>query len=340
MPLVRSPFGSMLCLFIALNGFCSACGEARGDAEPPSAGPQAGGYSSLMAPPVVWSRGYFDLARMDNPQVPPSYFFAHSEARQNAASMAATFTDMGGWVWVRTGSHKGQVNDLATFVDVVLPRLRRTIRLISSDGDSGVPGDLLPGVADAILNHPLVTHWYTQNYDGSRVHPKLIPIPIGLDLHYRDDPDRKLARLLAAAQAAPPPATRPARVLLDVLTATHPERAVVQQLLASSPHVDLTTKRGSFAEAMQLYGSYRFVVSPRGNGLDCHRTWELIALGTLPIVRSSSLDPLYAGLPVVIVQSWEEIRDPANLERWYAQHAAALSSPGLHWLNRSRWLKP
>jgi hypothetical protein len=52
---------------------------------------------------------------------------------------------------------------------------------------------------------------------------------------------------------------------------------------------------------------YKFVLSPPGNGIDCHRTYEAIALGCIPIVKSSPLDPLYEGLPVIIVQDWSEV---------------------------------
>ena len=52
---------------------------------------------------------------------------------------------------------------------------------------------------------------------------------------------------------------------------------------------------------------YAFVISPHGNGLDCHRTWEAIALGCIPIVKTSGLDPLFEGLPVWIVSAWSEV---------------------------------
>jgi hypothetical protein len=52
---------------------------------------------------------------------------------------------------------------------------------------------------------------------------------------------------------------------------------------------------------------YAFVLSPHGNGLDCHRTWEALVLGCIPVVKTSPLDPLYAGLPVLIVQDWSRV---------------------------------
>ena len=51
-----------------------------------------------------------------------------------------------------------------------------------------------------------------------------------------------------------------------------------------------------------------FVLSPRGNGLDCFRTWEALALGTIPIVKKSGpFDAIYEGLPVLLVSRWEEV---------------------------------
>jgi hypothetical protein len=52
---------------------------------------------------------------------------------------------------------------------------------------------------------------------------------------------------------------------------------------------------------------YAFVLSPYGNGLDCHRTWEALCLGCIPVVKTSGLDPLFEDLPVWIVNSWKYV---------------------------------
>ena len=52
---------------------------------------------------------------------------------------------------------------------------------------------------------------------------------------------------------------------------------------------------------------YAFVISPHGNGLDCHRTWEALVLGCIPIVKTSKIDYLYENLPVLIVKDWSDI---------------------------------
>ena len=60
---------------------------------------------------------------------------------------------------------------------------------------------------------------------------------------------------------------------------------------------------------------------PQGNGVDTHRIWEALALGTIPIVRTSSLDPLFVDLPVLVVGDWTELNtDDAHekLVQWQA----------------------
>ena len=49
-----------------------------------------------------------------------------------------------------------------------------------------------------------------------------------------------------------------------------------------------------------------FVLSPPGRGLDCHRTWEAIYLGAVPVVLEGTLSPeLLRNLPIHSVSSYE-----------------------------------
>jgi hypothetical protein len=86
-------------------------------------------------------------------------------------------------------------------------------------------------------------------------------------------------------------------------------------------------------------GSYAFVISPHGNGLDCHRTWEALALGHIVLVPESPLQPLYSKLPVVALRSWGEI-NAQNLKRWHAAHCGGREMPeplhSAYWISRMR----
>lgn len=61
---------------------------------------------------------------------------------------------------------------------------------------------------------------------------------------------------------------------------------------------------------------YKFVLSPPGAGIDCHRTWEAIHVGCIPIVLSSNLNELYEDLPILIVESWDEINEDFLLNKY------------------------
>ena len=52
---------------------------------------------------------------------------------------------------------------------------------------------------------------------------------------------------------------------------------------------------------------FAFVICPHGGGLDCHRNWEALCLGCIPIVKTSKIDKLYDNLPVLIVNDWNLI---------------------------------
>jgi hypothetical protein len=52
---------------------------------------------------------------------------------------------------------------------------------------------------------------------------------------------------------------------------------------------------------------YAYVVCPFGNGLDTHRTWEVLVLGRIPIIKVSPLNVIFEKLPVLEVQDWKYI---------------------------------
>lgn len=62
----------------------------------------------------------------------------------------------------------------------------------------------------------------------------------------------------------------------------------------------------------------KFVLSPFGSGYDCHRTWEILYMGSYPIVISSPLNHLYQDLPVLIVDKWEDVNETL-LNRKYTE---------------------
>ena len=76
---------------------------------------------------------------------------------------------------------------------------------------------------------------------------------------------------------------------------------------------------------------FRFHLSPPGNGLDCHRTWEALYLGVVPVIKSGPLDRLFDDTPAWIVHSWDELTEESmearwqqTMQRWYGQQVERL----------------
>ena len=65
--------------------------------------------------------------------------------------------------------------------------------------------------------------------------------------------------------------------------------------------------------------SYKFVISPEGNGIDCHRHYEALMAGCIPIIeRNPLVESKYAGCPVLWTDDYSEITNE-YLERVYAE---------------------
>ena len=75
------------------------------------------------------------------------------------------------------------------------------------------------------------------------------------------------------------------------MSETHAERRRVRSTFHrgwGDATVQLTpesTKRLRVSEYLMALGRHRFVISPRGNGLDAHRTWETLLVGSIPSMR-------------------------------------------------------
>lgn len=56
--------------------------------------------------------------------------------------------------------------------------------------------------------------------------------------------------------------------------------------------------------------NHKFVISPEGNGIDTHRTWECLYLGTIPIEKRNINNKYWEGkLPICYVDNWGEITE-------------------------------
>lgn len=72
----------------------------------------------------------------------------------------------------------------------------------------------------------------------------------------------------------------------------------------------------------EIYRKSLFVVSPPGNGVDCHRTWEAMYNGAAAIVIRNKLDAnLIKGLPILVVDSYKDLMNikKSDFSRIYSE---------------------
>ena len=62
------------------------------------------------------------------------------------------------------------------------------------------------------------------------------------------------------------------------------------------------------ADYFKSLPSYKFVVSPEGNGIDCHRHYEALMAGCIPIVEDTPyIRSLYENCPILYTSDYSEI---------------------------------
>lgn len=273
--------------------------------------------------PLLWSKG---IALACDARGDDDYWHRPTENVEPEERFVSAYRHAAGRVWVRlsTRARAGLATDLDTFARRVVPALHRPFVLVTTDGDIGVPSEVRVETVDALLASPAMVAWYTQNHDGGRPE-RIRPIPIGLDLHTPRPwtSPRGLVERLATLRAERVDAARqPLRVVCDLgLSLASVDRARAVVAVSRLPWADNVDTRLSQPAIWRRYAASPFVLSSRGNGLDAHRTWEALCLGSIVVTTRSSLAPLYEGLPVAIVDDWREVADLANLRRWQEELA-------------------
>ena len=217
---------------------------------------------------------------------------------------------------------------LPTFVSHVLPSIKNPFKLLTNNSDKTLPDDY-QDECTILLNHPLLIHWYSQNWISNE--QKVTRIPIGLDYHSLMPAKKK--------HIWSPPEIHPWGIkkfpseqeqFLNYLRSISVPFWQRQIKAYANFHFLMTTRYGKIDrvdayntipkelvsyqinhtnrdECWSSMTKHAFVVSPHGNGLDCHRTWEALSLGCIPIVKTSGLDKLFDDLPVWIVQEWKDV---------------------------------
>lgn len=183
------------------------------------------------------------------------------------------------------------------FFTKVHPFIKAHYKLITHNSDQTVGEKEIGYIDDKIIQ------WFAQNVIAP--HPKITPIPIALsNLNYSK------AGRLCLFKNRNIPVNKIDKILVNFDTSTNPpERNACIKSMNKSDLSHIISERLTQKEYIKLLKQFKAVMSPPGNGPDCHRTWEAVLFKTIPIVKRSFFIEHFAslGLPVWIIDDYSEI---------------------------------
>ena len=172
--------------------------------------------------------------------------------------------------------------------------------------------------------------------ESDRIHA----LPIGLENFWWRGASELGDYISGYRSLSPDPELRLQRttgVMASFRVATNPE--VREDLERRMGRLGIANEDVSRMEYRRRLLDTKFVLSPPGNGPDCHRTWEAWCMGAVPVVLRSTLAPsLVAGTPILAVDEWDEVLglSTRDLDDLYVSKISMPTSVCLmdHWMER------
>jgi len=205
---------------------------------------------------------------------------------------------------------------LPYFIRQVAPKISKPYILVTGDSDLPINETSLGSDLKNLLEMPTLQKWFAQNRDYE--HPKLFSLPIGINLHNLWSnplewgggfilPALQELQLKTISENAPSFIHRKAKVFCNWHFSI--DRADRRDCLdkIDKSICFFQEKPLPMSETWELQSQFQFVLSPHGAGLDCHRTWEALLLGCIPIVKRAKINDLFSDLPVITVEDWSQI---------------------------------
>lgn len=190
------------------------------------------------------------------------------------------------------------------FVEKLFDYIRKSeitnpITLVTHNSDFSITEDVFNKKTENIIS------WFSQNVDY--VNPLLKSIPIGLEnTRWFVGLDKKGKILNKTKQ----PKNIKNYLYVNHNIRTYPnDRLEPYQIFNNKSWVTMVQgfNGQDFESYLDNIYNHKFVLAPRGNGIDTHRLWECLYLGTIPVVKRMINNSFYENLPICFVDKWSEI---------------------------------
>ena len=150
-----------------------------------------------------------------------------------------------------------------------------------------------------------IIKWFAIN--ATFTHPDLISIPLGIKTHSGCYLEKQYMTEWFAKSCNNLRDIKKSKNIYCNWNLTNLARNnILQKLLTNN--VEFTYENNlSFDSYATSLAQHKFVISPPGNGIDCHRTWESLYVGSIPIVIKNKIYDSWSDLPIIQVNDYSEV---------------------------------
>lgn len=187
-------------------------------------------------------------------------------------------------------------HDIDCFMQRFYEHFNNDTVLITHNSDNGIDSSY-----EKFLNSDKIKTWYCQN--RYFIHPKLISLPIGIaNSQWPHGDQSTLQRVRNELNDKIQLVYKNFNISTNTSVRAQCDNDTRENGIQMSAH---TTTEEYWRSISKSY----YTISPPGNGIDCHRIWECIALRSIPIVLKHEALAQFSSLPILLVDSYKEITE-------------------------------
>jgi len=158
-------------------------------------------------------------------------------------------------------------------------------------------------------------YWCSVNMNLPDSYDKILKLPLGITNYCNDSNIHKIygdTNIMKQVLSENNDIKRKC-IYLNINVESYPkERKQVYDIFSEKPFVTLG-KIDSSLEGRKTFlrdiKEHKFVLCPRGNGIDTHRLWETLYMKSIPILLANQVHSNLQDLPILFINSWDELKN-------------------------------
>ena len=190
------------------------------------------------------------------------------------------------------------VEYLYFFMNNILPNINHKFILVTHNEDHEIDSTYLP-----LLNNINLLHMFSQN--ANITHEKLTPIPIGIANSMWEHGNKHNIIILNSYLNS----SVKYKLYTNFTIANNKEHRTDVMKKLKDNILSVIVEHKTHLDYLKEIKEYKWIPSPKGNGIDCHRTWETLYMGSIPLVDDTINTRFFKqlGLPIILISEWDNI---------------------------------